>query len=483
MFSFDMSGSGWTAPARKYLLSILSIFFTLTGFMAAGADHLSVAVHVVGDGENSAGSGVVKPMKFLRVELHDEIDRSAFKLVEKGLVQAVSENADYVILDLNTYGGAVDAADRIRSALIECEIPVAVFINNQAVSAGALISIACDSIYMKSGATIGAASVVNQSGDVMPDKYQSFMRSMMRSTAEVNGRDPEIAESMVMTDSAKVLSLTVSEAVAAGYCEGEVSSVEDVVRMIAPEAYASGMYEIADQTFSVAERILLVLLSPVLQALFMMMIIGGIYFELQSPGIGFPLAVAVTGAVLYFAPLYIEGLADNWELALFIAGLILLAVEIFVIPGFGVAGVAGIVSVIVSLSFAMIDNDIFRDGNFETVDLSVVVRPFGFVTIVFFVSVALAIYVASRLFPSGMFRNITLNSSLRKEEGFVAASVEECIAPGTTVIAVTPLRPSGKVEYEGRWYDAVLDYGYADKGTALKVTGYGNGRVYCSIQR
>src|SRR3546814_5574247 len=98
---------------------------------------------------------------------------------------------------MNTYGGLLNAADSIRTRLLESPVPVIVYINNNAASAGALIALACDSIYMHPGATIGAASVVNESGEVLPEKYQSYMRSMMRATAEVQGRDPHIAEAFV----------------------------------------------------------------------------------------------------------------------------------------------------------------------------------------------------------------------------------------------------------------------------------------------
>ena len=149
-----------------------------------------------------------------RIRLDGDIDPASQRLVVLGLDKARKAGADYVMLDLNTYGGAVNAADSIRSAILNYEKPVVAYVNMQAASAGALISIACDSIYMKTGSSIGAATVVDQSGNVMPDKYQSFMRGMMRSTAQANGRDPHIAESM--TDTANVLSMTPSEAVAVG---------------------------------------------------------------------------------------------------------------------------------------------------------------------------------------------------------------------------------------------------------------------------
>ena len=167
---------------------------------------------------------------FYRIRLDQDIDQSSQRLVTLGLEKAREAQADYVILDIDTYGGAVNAADSIRTAILRYEKPVIAYVNMQAASAGALISIACDSIYMRTGSSIGAATVVSQTGEVMPDKYQSFMRGMMRATAEANGRDPEIAQAM--TDTANVLSMTPDEAMAVGYCEGICGSEFEVAEKV-----------------------------------------------------------------------------------------------------------------------------------------------------------------------------------------------------------------------------------------------------------
>ena len=272
-----------------------------------------------------------------RIRLDQDIDKSSQRLVTLGLEKATEASADYVLLDLDTYGGAVDAADSIRSAILRYEKPVVAYINMQAASAGALISIACDSIYMKTGSSIGAATVVDQAGNVMPDKYQSFMRGMMRSTAQATGRDPKIAESM--TDTANVLTLTPSEAVEVGYCEGIAESYQEVAAILAGD----GQFVIKDMSEDMTwlDRLIQFLLNPFLQSIFMMMIVGGIFVEIRTPGIGLPLLTAVAGALLYFAPAYIGHLAEYWEILLFVVGLVLIALEIFVIPGFGVAGISG----------------------------------------------------------------------------------------------------------------------------------------------
>lgn len=400
--------------------------------------------------------------------------------VNMGIKEAKKQEADYIIFDLNTYGGAVDAADSIRTAIIQCTIPTIAFINPQAASAGALISIACDSIYMRSGSSIGAATVVDQNGNVMPDKYQSFMRGMMRSTAESHGkdsqgrwhRDPMIAQQM--TDTANVLTFTQEEAIANHYCEGKAESIEEVIDYLD----VSDNYTLKEQTLTFLDKLILFLLSPILQGIFLMMIVGGIYFELQSPGVGFPLAAAIIGALLYFAPLYITGLALNWEIIVFFIGLGLLAVEIFVTPGFGVAGVSGIILVLTSLVFAMIDNDLFYfDGK---LDFSLMVKPLAIVMISCFLGMVLSIWGVGKIYPKKSFSYIALKTKLDDKDGWVGVETTSLAGfVGKEVVAKTDFHPSGKIEFDSKTYEAILEFGSAVKGDLLKITRYEGGRLYC----
>ena len=411
-----------------------------------------------------------------RIRLDQDIDKAAERIVVKGLEKADEAGADYVLLDLDTYGGAVDAADSIRTAILRYEKPVIAYINMQAASAGALISIACDSIYMRTGSSIGAATVVNQSGEVMPDKYQSFMRGMMRATAQATGRDPKIAESMV--DTANVLSLTPEEAIAVGYCEGKAESVDEAVRAVVGgnEFIVNNMED--DMTW--LDRLIQLLLNPLLQSIFMMMIIGGIFVEIRTPGIGLPLVTAIVGALLYFAPLYVEHLAASWEILLFVIGLILIALEIFVIPGFGVAGISGIVAVVTALAFAMIDNaELLRwDG---TINLQPLLRPVAIVIFSITAAVFGSVWLVRRLYATRTFDTIALRQEMKASEGFtgVVSGLEHFIGDELEVFA--DLKPSGKVKgTDGRVYEAILAFGgYAEKGSLVKVLRTEQGRLYC----
>ena len=415
---------------------------------------------------------------FYRIRLDQDVDPSSQRLVTLGLEKAVESKADYVLLDLDTYGGAVNAADSIRTALLRCDIPVVAYVNMQAASAGALISIACDSIYMKTGSSIGAATVVDQTGKVMPDKYQSFMRGMMRSTAQANGRDPRVAESM--TDTANVLSMTPAEAVAAGYCEGICESEYEVAQRVT----GNNNYVIKNMEDDMTwlDKLIQFLLNPLLQSIFMMMIIGGIFVEIRTPGIGLPLLTALIGALLYFAPGYLGHLVSYWEILLFVAGLVLIGIEIFVLPGFGICGIIGIVAVIVSLAFAMVDNlELFNwDGS---LDLEPVLMPIGIVIISASAAIFGSVWLVKKLYATRSFDHIALRQEMKADEGFtgVVTGLETLVGESVTVF--TDMRPSGKViTKDGRIYEAVLKYGgYASKGDKLTVLHAEQGRLYCSI--
>lgn len=415
---------------------------------------------------------------FYRIRLDQDIDQAARRLVTLGLEKAAEADADYILLDLNTYGGAVNAADSIRSAILRCDRPVVAYVNMQAASAGALISIACDSIYMKTGSSIGAATVVDQTGKVMPDKYQSFMRGMMRSTAQANGRDPHIAESM--TDTANVLSMTPNEAIEVGYCEGICETEYEVAQLVSGDK--TFVIKNMDDDMSFMDKLIQFLLNPLLQSIFMMMIVGGIFVEIRTPGIGLPLLTAIIGALLYFAPGYLGHLVSYWEFLLFVLGLILIGIEIFVIPGFGVCGITGIIAVVASLAFAMVDNEeLFHwDG---TLNLEPVLMPLGLVIISAAVSIFGSVWLVRKLYPTRTFDNIALRQELRSEDGFtgVVSGLENLV--GEQVMVFTDMRPSGKVITDnGRIFEAVLKYGgYASKGTVLKVKDVEQGRLYCDL--
>lgn len=423
------------------------------------------------------------------------------RLVSKCLTEAREQETDLVVIRMNTYGGLVNVADSIRTMILNYPTPIWVYIDNQAASAGALIALAADRIYMHPGGSIGAASVVDQNGQPMPDKFQSFMRATMRATAESHGqvieriengdtirrwwRDPQTAEAMVgrtVADSTtvNVLTFTSSEAVKNHFSEGTAFSLEETLAQGGVEAYTLTEYRP-----TTLDRLLAWLMNPVVQGIFVMMIVGGIYFELQSPGIGFALVVAILGAVLYFAPLYLEGVAQNWELILFIIGLVLLAVEIFVLPGFGIAGVAGIVAVILGLSFAAIDNDLLRHLPTGEITVGWILQP---ILIVIIAATAALIggLLLSKRFLTGttpLQRKVVLTAEMAPEQGYVSHPQVASVLIGKTAEVAAVLRPSGRVIIDGIYYDAIAEEGqFIPRGKQVIITRFEGGVVYCTQQ-
>ena len=432
-----------------------------------------------------------KPLIY-RINIKENIGSNTWVYLQNGMHEALNKKADYLLLHMNTYGGSVAEADSMRTAILNFPLPVYVFIDNNAASAGALISIACDSIFMRPSASIGAATVVSGAdGSKAPDKYQSYMRGMMRATAESHGRDtivqsgdtifewrrdPKVAEAMVdervvipgFADSTQILTLTASQAVELRYCDGIV----DNINQIAVQYLGINDYDLQTYNPTLYDKIKGFLMSGVLQAILIMLIIGGIYFELQTPGIGFPTAIAVTAAILYFTPLYLTGYAQNWEVLLFVLGLILIVFEIFVIPGFGVAGISGIILVFTALILALVGNIHFDFSGLSGRQL------FRAIMIVFAgigMGLALIIYMSSRIGKPGIFSRVALVSD---QEGYMSVPMEPLTLVGQTGIASTVLRPSGKVQVGNDYYDAVSLKGFIEKGDEVIVRRYENFQLY-----
>jgi len=304
------------------------------------------------------------------------------------------------------------------------------------------------------------------------------MRSLMRATAEARHRRPDIAEAMVdpdievpgISDKGKVLTFTTEEAIRNGYCEAQTENLREVLAAAGIEEY-----EIHEQRYSFIEKVVGFLVNPVVSGLLIMLIVGGLYFELQSPGIGLPLIVAATAAVLYFAPLFLEGLAANWEIVVFFIGVILLILEIFVIPGFGFAGIGGIVLIVTSLTLSLVGNIGF---DFSGIPVRDFFTKLFVVIIAVTAALPISVWLSRKLFEGRTFGpKLALNEVQNASEGYTVSVPETASLVGKTGVAITLLRPSGKVEIDGEAYDAVATVGYVEKGTAVKVTGYENGTL------
>lgn len=413
------------------------------------------------------------------LDLDDEVDALMWMHAKRACQEARDMGADLVVVHVNTYGGAVDYADSIRTAIMRLPMPTVAFVDPNAASAGALITLACDSVYMAPGASYGASSVVNGSGEVMPDKYQSYMRSVMRSTAESHGkrwsqkdsamvwlRDPAVAEGMVGPD--KVVTLTPEEAMAIGYAEGTARTLDEVIATQIKEDYNTTYFRP-----TATDSILGFFASGAVRAVLIMLIIAGLYMEMQTPGIGFAGGVAFVAAVLYFLPMFVAGTMAAWVVILFIIGLVLLALEVFVIPGFGVAGVSGIVAILASLAGGMLSTENFQNAYAFSLVKAVAVTVAGLL-----LAVGLVWYLTSSHGPQWVRRWSELQADQKVSEGYVGVDMSMGQYVGCHGRSVTDLRPSGKIDVDGKEFDAVSLSGFIDSGERVKVVKFENAQLY-----
>jgi membrane-bound serine protease (ClpP class) len=437
------------------LPTIFAALFALAASLTAppaGAQEARFAPERLGAVADTLGDGAV-----FVVPVEGMIDAALATYIERALEDAADADAALVLFDIDTFGGLVDAADQIRSAILHTALPTVAFIDPNAASAGALISYANDLIVMTPGASMGAATVVDGAGTKASEKMQSYMRGLMRATAEANDRDPRIAEAMVdeslavegVIEEGQLLTLSANEAERLGVAEREV----------VPHR-ATG-----------AEQVLRFLGSPVVASLLMMMMLGGLYFELQTPGIGFAGAMSAVGAALFFAPHYMLGLVQSWEIVLFVLGVLLILVEIFVIPGFGVAGISGLVLTLFALGAALIGNvglSFPTDGAITQAILTlagtlVLTLLFG--------------YSLARFLPrSERVNQLVLAPDLGSAFGYTSADTDEALV-GQRGTALTTLRPSGTAEIGGRRVDVVSQSTFVAAGEAVEVVNARGSRV------
>lgn len=411
------------------------------------------------------------------IPVHTEIDNSAFHHFRQGLRQAKEADASMLLVHLNTYGGAIDAADSIRTAIMRCELPTVAFVDVNAASAGALIALACDSVYMAPGASMGSATVVNGSGEPMPEKYQSYMSTIMRATAEHHGkradgdsmvwrRSPEIAASMVNPDMS--VSLTTRQAIECGYADGSATDIDQILadldRTGEPIAYYNS---------SLTDDILGFLSNAAVRAILVMLILGGIYMEMHTPGLGFAASVATVAAALYFLPMIVEGLMPAWVLLCLIAGVVLIALELFVVPGFGVTGISGIIAIAIALTGAMTSNDAVTGFDLGALGSSLLIVGAGCL-----LALVLVWYLTSSHGPDCFRKHSELMTELSVADGFVGVDLSPARLVGQLATSATVLRPAGKITVGHDVYDAVSTGSFIAANRHVKIVKYENAQLY-----
>ena len=333
-----------------------------------------------------------------------------------------------------------------------------------AVSAGALIAISCDKIVMVPGSSIGAATVVDQTGEKQSEKYQSYMRSEMRSTAERNGRRTDIAQGMVdetfviegLVDSTQLVTLTSKEAYKYEIADTLLENIDEVLKYFDLESAESVV-----ERSNWAEDVVRFLNNPIISSILIMIGFFGLFAEIKSPGWGVPGTAGLLALTLFFGSSYILQLASIVEILMFIIGLGLILIEVFAIPGFGIAGISGILLIIASLFLALVGADPFID--MEAVSMAIIQ-----LTVALVLSIILIIVLAKFLPRTTIFKKFVLSVEEKSEAGFVSHTTSEDMV-GKMGKAITDLRPAGTAEIDGERVDVVTDSEFIEKGSSLEV--------------
>ncbi len=396
--------------------------------------------------------------------IENEIDLGLAPYVRRVVSEAERENADAIIFKINTFGGRVDAATQIKDAIISSNILTIAFINNRAISAGSLIALSCNKIAMVPGSSIGATTVVDQTGQKQSEKYQSYMRSEMRSTAERNGRRTDIVEGMVderiviegLVDSTQLVTLTSGEAYKFGIADTLANNLDELLAAFNLES--ARKIEIHPNW---AEGVVRFLNNGIVTSILIMIGFFGLLAEIKSPGWGVPGTAGLIALTLFFGSAYILQLASIIEILMFIIGVTLIILEIFVIPGFGIAGISGIVLVFISLFLSLVGGDPFLD--FEMVSNAIIQLSVSLVAAV------ILIFILAKFLPkTTIFNKFVLAVEEKKDAGFVSHSTSDELV-GKEGVAITTLRPAGTAKIDGNRVDVVSESEYIEKGQKIKV--------------
>lgn len=406
----------------------------------------------------------VSAQKVYYGNIDGEIDLGMAPYVTRVVSEAEKNNAVAIVFRINTFGGRLDAATQIKDAIIGTKILTIAFINNRAISAGALISLSCDKIAMAPGSSIGASTVVDQSGNKQSEKYQSYMRSEMRSTAEKNGRRTDIAEGMVdermvipgLVDSTQLVTLTTDEALKYGMADVQANNLNEVLK----DFNLQGT-ELVTVNENWAEEVVKFLNNAIVSFILIMIGFFGLIAEIKAPGWGMPGTVGLIALALFFGSSYIVELASFTDILLFVIGLVLLALEIFVIPGFGITGIAGIILIFASLFLSLIPSGPFLD--FDSISIAIIQLTGAIVA-----AIILILILAKLLPKSRAFSKLILADEEKAEQGFVSYPSEKELI-GQEGIALTTLRPAGTAEFNGKRYDVVADWEYIEQGSKIVV--------------
>jgi len=405
------------------------------------------------------------------------IDLGLPPYIERAIAEAEDAGAKAIIFDIDTFGGRIDAATQIKDAILASKVLTVAFVNRRAISAGALISLSCEKIWMTGGGTIGAATAVDMQGKKASEKVISYMREEMASTAEKRGRNVNIAKGMVdeelsfthlvvdgdsieVTDlegrkEGKLITLTTESAIRYQMVDGETETLDGVLAEL-----GLSQADVRSSKENWSENFVRFLTNPVVASLLTTFGFLGILFELQSPGWGLPGTFGAVCLALSLGASYIVHLATMSDLLILFVGAVLLMIEALLIPGFGVAGISGIGFILWGL-YELLLPDVPVGHEIHSMAITGL-------TVGLFGGVIGLVLLFKLMTKTSLWQKLTSPSTQLKEKGYTSSIGLEKLR-GRQGIADTDLRPSGWVLVDDQRIFVVTEGSYIDKTTPVKI--------------
>ncbi len=400
------------------------------------------------------------------VHISGEVDAALAGYVRRAIDEARQARASAIVFEINTFGGRVDAATEIRDTILRTTIPTLAWVHPRAISAGALIALSCQKIVMSPGASMGATTPVDGHGVRASEKIISYMRGEMRTTAEQRGRDPRIAEAMVdeasntgdsiLGEAGRLVTLSTGQAMKLGYSDGEASSVDEALQSV---GFQSG--PVVETDLAWGELLIRILTLPIVSSFLIMFGLAGIFYTVKSGHFSAFTGIGVMSIALFFGAQYVSDLATYVEVVMFAAGVILLIAEIFVIPGFGVAGISGILLIVGSLFLSLVGSIDLLSSERLTSALYTLAGSF--------VGLSLLGWGMIRYLPtSSAFDKMVLWTTQPASEGYTSSPDQSGLL-GLAGVSVTTLRPAGVATLGDTRYDVITEGEFIPAGEELHV--------------
>ncbi|PIC65429.1 hypothetical protein CSV79_02070 [Sporosarcina sp. P13] len=402
--------------------------------------------------------------KVYQVPLHQEVEKGLHAFLQRSFKEAKDAGAETIVLDIDTPGGFVDAADQIAKLMKSTDAEIIAFINDRALSAGAFLALYADQIYMTPNGSIGAAQVIDGSGNAAESKANSYWLAQMKNAAlHKEGRDPKYALAMAdptidmpefRAQKGELLTLTADEAEKVGYSEGTVATFDELLQKL---DLADATIISTTETFT--EKAARLITNPIVVPILLSVASLGLIVELYSPGFGVPGTMGLTALFLFFYGHTVAGLAGYETLILFLLGVGLIIAEFFIAGG--IAGIFGVLAIIGSILLAGTNLAFMA----ISVLIAMAVASIGMVVIMKFFGKKLH-----------LLNKIILMDTMDTEDGYVSnENRTELLHKVATTL--TPLYPSGVAELDGERIDVVSEGSYIDRGKEVVIVAVEGFRI------